>query len=187
MKKTTLFALALCLVVAVAAACALVDAAHDPTPTPSEPADPTPPQNGEEEPATTTITLYFADDQAQWVEAQMRQVIIENTLEETIILELIKGPEGENLLATIPEGTELLGLSIEDGIAYVDFSAQFKTNHWGGSAGELMTIQSIVASLTQLDEVDAVQLLLEGEKEDALFGHSCTAEPIEPDSNFIVE
>ena len=183
MKKVTMLTLALCLMAAVAAGCALVDAAQNPTPDPAEVVDPTPPQEPARE--TATVVLYFADSQAAKVEAETREIVIEGTLAETIVNELINGPQSEDLFATLPEGTALLDLVIEDGIAYVDFSKELKTNHWGGSAGELMTVQSIVATLCQLDEVDSVQLLLEGEKEEAIFGHGCTAEPIEPDPNFI--
>lgn len=187
MKKMTMLALTLCLVAGVAVGCALVDAAYNPTPTPDagENPAPTPPKEEEETGFAATLVLYFADAQAEKVVAEVRDVTVASTLAETIVEELIKGPQSETLLGTIPAGTKLMGLTIEEGIAYVDVSAEMKTNHWGGSASEIMTIQSLVASLTELEDVTAVQLLLEGQTEEAIFGHSCTLDPFEPDANVI--
>ena len=67
---------------------------------------------------------------------------------------------------------------VEDKVAYVDFARDVVQNHWGGSAGDGMTIGSIVHSLTELPGIEKVQLLLEGNVEEAMFGHYATDKPI---------
>ena len=48
-----------------------------------------------------------------------------------------------------------------------------------------MTIYSIVNSLTKLDGIHKVQLLVEGQKIETLAGHFDTSEPLEPDNNLV--
>jgi len=81
------------------------------------------------------VTLFFADDQAEKLVAEEREVK-KDQLPAAVVEELIKGSE-TGLGRTIPEGTKLLSIQVKDGVAYVDFSQEFKDNHWGGSAGEL--------------------------------------------------
>ena len=94
-----------------------------------------------------------------------------------VIDELIKGPEDSNLYQTIPPETKLLGIQIKDKIAYVDFSEEIRTKHWGGSTGEIMTMGSIVNSLTELEGIEKVLVLIEGETQDTLVGHLDISEP----------
>jgi germination protein M len=131
------------------------------------------------------VTLYFADEQAENLVAEEREVE-EDRLPAAIVEELIKGSE-TGLGRTIPEGTRVLSVEVKEGVAYVDFSREFKDNHWGGSAGELMTVYSVVNSLARLEEVDKVQFLLEGEVQEELLGHMYYGEPIEPDWDLVEE
>ncbi len=96
-----------------------------------------------------------------------------------LIEELIKGPgEKYNLQQSFPEGTEVISLKVRDGVAEVDFNSKLIDAHQGGSAGEWVTINSLVLTLTELPEIDKVQILVEGRREEAAFGHSDTAEPL---------
>lgn len=132
-----------------------------------------------------TVTLYFADDQANKLIAEERDVIPGGKLlAAAVVEELIKGSE-TGLGRTIPDGTRVLDLRIEEGVAYVDFSQEFKKNHWGGSAGEIMTVYSVVNSLAHLEGIEKVQFLLEGEQVEELLGHMYYGEPIEPDWNLV--
>lgn len=140
-----------------------------------------PPISPEPKQDKVTLTLYFADDQAMNVVPEERTVDKGNgNLEQLIVTELLRGPQLDpTLRATLPQGTRLLSVETRDGICYVNFSKEVQTKHWGGSAGESMTIQSVVNSLTELPNVKAVQFLLEGKKEESIWGHGITSEPIE--------
>jgi spore germination protein GerM len=100
----------------------------------------------------------------------------------------------EELLATnqettgqaqlIPQGTKLLELTVKNGIAYVDFSREFKDNFPGGSMNEALLINSIVHTLTQFEDVGKVQILVEGEKIESL-GDLDISEPIAGSSTLL--
>ena len=125
--------------------------------------------------------LYFADDQVMYLIPENRMVKGNNTLEEVILNELIQGPKRPGLRGTIPEGTKLISVSVADHIAYVNFSREFKTKHWGGTSCEWMTIYSVVNSLAKVDGIEKVQFLVEGAIHDDLAGHMSLKEPIAPD------
>ena len=95
-----------------------------------------------------------------------------------VIAELIRGPQDNEHVKTVPPNAKLRDLWIEDGIAYVDFSREFQSEHWGGSAGDTFTLFSIVNSLTELPNIEAVYFLIEGETEDAILGHMDTTRPM---------
>lgn len=131
------------------------------------------------------ITLYFSDEQAMYLVPEIRQVVKDKPVEQIIVEQLIKGPEKAGLYPTIPKGTSLISIEVKDGTAYVNFSEEFKTNHWGGSAGEAMTIYSIVNSLTELPNIKQVMFLIEGREEETLAGHFAFNEPFRRVENII--
>ena len=81
--------------------------------------------------------------------------------------ELLAGPNEKELSASpamytaIPEGTALLGLSIEDGVATVDLSGEYAAD--GGSAAMFGRLAQVVYTLTQFSTVDKVLFELDGE------------------------
>lgn len=126
------------------------------------------------------VYLYFGDSQAMGFNREER--IIDAVTPERLIEELINGPVFDENKQTIPDGTKLINIKIEDKIAFVNFSRELTENHWGGSAGESMTIGSIVNTLA-LNEgtgIEKVQILIEGEKIETLAGHIDTSIPLEP-------
>lgn len=130
------------------------------------------------------VTLYFGDKDAMYLVPENRTVDQKDgTLEAAVVEELVKGPEKEGSIPTVPEGTKVLSVTVVNRVAYVNFSKEFQTKHWGGSAGEIMTIYSVVNTLTELPGVEKVQFLLEGDKLESILGHMDTTIPIEPDPN----
>jgi spore germination protein GerM len=153
-----------------------------------------PGENGDDRDAGTQqagqkVTLYFSDDQAMYLVPEEREVVTGgDTLEAATVKELIKGPRKAGLNKTIPEGTKLLSVSVQDGVAYVNFSKEFKTKHWGGSAGETMTIYSVVNTLCKLPGIQKVQFLLEGDRQESILdGNMDTSVPVEPDFTLVRE
>lgn len=96
------------------------------------------------------------------------------SLEEAIVKELIKGAESEELATSIPSTAKLLGVETSNNIAFVNFS---RDGLFGGSLQEGFTISQIVNSLLELDSVDQVQFLVDGEKTESLMGHFDAMEP----------
>ncbi|HSL93538.1 MAG TPA: GerMN domain-containing protein [Bacillota bacterium] len=128
---------------------------------------------------TVTISLYFADANASELVLERREVVRRNEpLEALVLRELIAGPSTQGAVATIPPEAKVISVQVVESVAFVNFSRELATRHSGGSAGEQMTLGSIVYSLTELPGIEKVQLLIEGEKQESIFGHSITIEPI---------
>jgi germination protein M len=95
--------------------------------------------------------------------------------------QLIAGPKEEDHYATIPPETKIMDVTTtSDGVCYVNLSQEFVTKHSGGSTGELLTIYSIVNSLSEMENVEKVQFLIEGEKVEAFKGHVDFSTPFVP-------
>ncbi len=126
------------------------------------------------------LVLYFADDMGEYLHPEVREVVLNgSTPAEMIVRELIDGPKKDSLFSPIPKTTELLGLKISDRTAEVNFSRDIQTDHAGGTASEVFTIYSIVNSLTEMEEIDRVWILVEGEAVESLAGHVIIREPLE--------
>ena len=119
------------------------------------------------------LTLYFSDKDAMYLVPQNVEVEIDpdEQIERTIINLLIAGPLDENLVSTIPKGTKIKDIYTNEGVACVDLSEEFVTEHSGGSAGEIHTIYSIVNSLTELPNISKVKFMIDGEVRETYKGH----------------
>lgn len=80
------------------------------------------------------------------------------------VQELLKGPrKGSGLFSDIPPGTVLRSLSVVDGLAILDFSDQLLT-YQGGLTGAENMVNQILITLSELEGVEQVQILVEGTK-----------------------
>ena len=134
-----------------------------------------------------TVKLYFADKNGEYLVPETRQIVVKDKepLEKYIVQELIKGPKDKNLQKTIPSETKLISIETNEGVCVISFSQDFQLKHWGGSAGELMTIYSIVNSLTELPNIRKVQFLIEGQKSEVFKEHIIFNEPFERNESLI--
>ena len=147
---------------------------------------PEPKRSPESAVATETIEviLYFSDEQAEKLVRERRSVPKTDALAKAAVEELIKGPSAGGT-ATMPAGTTLLGVSIKDGVADVNLSKEFVDNHSGGSAGEKMTVYSIVNTLTEFSTIKAVRFLVEGETLDTIAGHMDVSRPVKREESLL--
>lgn len=115
--------------------------------------------------AENTLNVYYADERYRYLIAAEEKTKLEGTEEQAAFAISMLGakPQNDALHATLPEGTEILDLSIEDGLCIVDFSADFYRNRPSSEAEERLTILSIVDTLTEFKEIENVQLYVEGE------------------------
>jgi spore germination protein GerM len=85
---------------------------------------------------------------------------------------LLEGPDdfesGYGLDTAVPEGTELLGLTIDGGIARADLTSEFESG--GGTASMQARLAQVVFTLTQFPSVDGVVFSLDGQPIDVLGG-----------------
>lgn len=145
-------------------------------------------------PAEDEVILYFAGptnfDDDLLPEIRKTAGIAESASPEEraskIVAELLKGPAGGSVLCpTIPKGTRLRALRIADGVAYVDFSRELASSHWGGSRAEEITVYSIVNTLAELPGVERVQILVEGASAVTIAGHVILDAPLEPNFDLV--
>ena len=84
---------------------------------------------------------------------------------------VIKGVNEEEsnrgLMSLVPEGSELLGATVSDGVALLDFNESFEYNNFGFQ-GTLYQLKQIVYTATAFPTVSSVQILINGEKCDYL-------------------
>lgn len=83
------------------------------------------------------------------------------------IKELLKGPSSKdkNCMTVIPTGTRLLGASVRNGIATLNFSQEFE---FGGITADSYRAQlmQVVYTATEFSTVESVQFLIEGQRKD---------------------
>ena len=101
----------------------------------------------------------------------VRQISKTNTPLTAAINALLAGPnisESEDgYMSLIPEGSKLLGASVNNRVATINFSEDFLFNKYGveGIYGQLM---QVVYTATAFSNIDSVQFLIEGAKQEYL-------------------
>ena len=114
-----------------------------------------------------SVTLYFADKSgSRLVPVGAEAVLGTSVSTERIVVEkLFKGPDStrRGVYATIPDGTQLLSISTDNGVCYVNLSADFLKPL--PDVTEMVSLYSIVNSLCQLPNVDKVQFAIDGDTE----------------------
>ena len=124
---------------------------------------------------TREVHLYFANRKGRYLQAEQKKIEAQGTTSaiEAIIRTLIDGPDSSTLVSAIPIGSELLHTFVtDDGTAYLDFSPDLFHLHPGGVTAERLTLYAIVNSIVlNLEQVERVQLLLDGSPTSTLSGH----------------
>lgn len=97
-----------------------------------------------------------------YIVREIRQVPYTEDGPRAAVNELISGvPKTDGAVRVLPQGTRLLGIIINDGLATVNFSKEV-LNANVGSSGEVLGIQSIVNTLTEFPQIREVSFQVEG-------------------------
>ncbi|SMP43226.1 stalk domain-containing protein [Anoxynatronum buryatiense] len=128
---------------------------------------------------TREVTLYFmrVTDTAFLTEGESRLFQTKDLTPDDLLAVLLAGPESADLTRVIPRNAKVLNISVSDGLANVNFSREITQANVGAEA-EGVLVNSIVWTLVQLPEIDAVQILVEGEIVETLAGHITVNEPL---------
>ncbi len=109
---------------------------------------------------------------------EFEQRPVGDPVQDAVELMLTGEPNDPDYTSLWADGTELLGVGRDGTTAVVDLSREATTNG-GGSAFEAMTLQQLVHTVTAADTaLTAVQLLVEGEEVETLWGSVDTRQPI---------
>lgn len=117
---------------------------------------------------TQDLTLYFADAEGRYLLTEKQRpsaALSEQALPQYLIGRLIAGPQTAGLSPTIPVGTVLLDVNVENGVCAVDLNAAFVDNRGDAGVPPHLTLLSIVNTLTELSTVDQVQFFIDGRQQ----------------------
>lgn len=115
-----------------------------------------------------TIRLYFANESGDGLIPINRELVhnidVSNiSMEKLIVEQLIAGPANDESYPTINPQTKLLGVTVKDGICYVNLDNSFLTPV--NNVTSDVTIYSIANSLVELSNVNKVQISIDGKKD----------------------
>lgn len=111
-----------------------------------------------------SITLYYAsEDGTSLKTCKVDKVYNSNiSMEKLVVEQLIEGPaREEDGMATVDPATKVLSVTVKDGTCYVNFDSAF-LNQMGNCSAQA-TVYSVVNSLTELTNVNKVQISVDGE------------------------
>ena len=115
----------------------------------------------------TTINLYFKNKETGKLVKEEKRIDSKNLLKEPykyLIECLIQGSENQEVSTCIPEGTKVISAVLKRDTVELNLSKEFIENHEGTLKAEQQTIDSIVKTLTELNEVEYVKILIDGEE-----------------------
>lgn len=109
------------------------------------------------------LNLYFTNEEGNQLVPEARQVYYNgNTpIEKVIVEQLLRGPGESGHYATLPSDTRIVGVSVADGIAYVNLGKKFVDEALPVDAQ--IPIYSIVNSLIDAGNVSQVQISINGD------------------------
>lgn len=110
------------------------------------------------------LTLYFPGESGSVVVPVTRMVYSDADID-TAVLELTKGPSSDALNEAMPGGCGLIGVTVEDGVAKVNFTKEFMQIVNNVDGGRI-ALKALVLTCTQFEDVDSVEILVEGERYD---------------------
>jgi hypothetical protein len=125
---------------------------------------------------TVTLTLFFAysADAQEWLVPEERKMSGVTDPCRAAMEELIKGPaQGSELFPVLPDTVEVLDVAVADGVCTVNVSMEILTDAdqvGAGASGEMLALSAIANTLTSLDGVNRVKLLIEGMQSGMLEG-----------------
>lgn len=145
----------------------------DPSAEPSAPAGSPGPSAG---PAGTTIVrAYFwlgGLEGSAGLVAVLREVPGTKAIASAAVNALLAGPTGgetgRSISSAVPAGSQLLGLSVDNGVATIDLSSEFESG--GGSASVLTRLGQVVYTLTQFPSIKSVVIQIEGQTREVFSG-----------------
>jgi len=132
------------------------------------------------------VILYFTLAQEAVLYPETRQVAgcaSDTACIEEIVAALVEGPQGSGgLVRVLPEGTALLGVTVAEEMATLDFNLRLVNGHPGGSLAELLTVYAVVDSVAaNLPHLRQVLFLVEGQPLATLKGHVDLEQPVKAD------
>lgn len=132
-----------------------------------------------------TLLLYFASQDGDELVEVERTVLNDSSMamEKLVMKLLIEGPQNDETRAVMPDTVSVLDISIRSGTCYVNLDSTFLTDTMDLSPE--IIIYSIVNSLSELNDVNQVQIMVNGSSEIKFMDSVSLAEPFTKDLNYL--
>ena len=140
-------------------------------------------ENGLSSQKKTTLTLYYANEKGDALVKKIQNVVYESSysIEKDVINRLIQGPFEDGYFRTLPANLQVISISVKDKICYVNFDSSFLTDAL--SIDGNLIVYSIVNSLTELPDVQRVQIMVDGDS-NIVFRDISLSSPLERNLNY---
>lgn len=115
---------------------------------------------------TSSVKLYFCDKEEK-LEEESREIDVKELMKDPykiIINMLIEGPKNVENEKLIPDGTKLNGVERIGEVLTIDFSKEFIDNCSKDINKQELLLKSIVYSIMELREIEAIKILIEGKE-----------------------
>jgi len=112
---------------------------------------------------TTDLKLYVADKDGKQLKETKKTNIRYNantSIERLVVEQLMKGTSASGSQSVIPKTTKLLGVSVKDGVCYVNFDSKFASDSY--DLNPEVAVYAIVNSVIGNANVTKVQILIDG-------------------------
>lgn len=116
----------------------------------------------------TIVNLYFQNKETKELVKESRLIDSKRLLMEPyeeLLKMLIEGPENSSYERVIPDGTRILGVSVNSNVVIVNFSNEFVEKSTDDKQ-RYNSVASIVKTLTELKEVNEIKIIIEGNEID---------------------
>ncbi len=119
----------------------------------------------------TTLQIYFSNETGEALLPVQRTLVYSSniSMEKLVLEQIIVGPATDTSFPTVNNETTVLGVTVKDQICYVNLSEDFLKQVDGVSAET--TIYSIVNSLIEINDINKVQISVEGETTGVYIGN----------------
>lgn len=136
---------------------------------------------------TDTLTLYFANAQGNKLVRQKMDVKYSSNMskEKLIVEKLVRGPRKNGGYPTLNPDVSILGVTIKDGICYVNLDDEFLTGGVGVDVKPQITIYSLVNSLVEGTGAASVQIMVNGEKNISYKETVDLTQPLQSDMSWV--
>ena len=119
----------------------------------------------EEEPVEVTAALHFrrSDSRELGFEFRVFRLTESDSVAQVVLEALIAGPQDEGLEPVLPANLKVLSARLEGKVCYVDLSGVFLEQIPQEEWEQQMVIDSLVNTLCSMENVEQVQILVEGQ------------------------
>ncbi|MGF0031761.1 GerMN domain-containing protein [Bariatricus sp. SGI.154] len=133
------------------------------------------------------LKLYFANEKGDKLVQENVSIRYNSnmSMEKLIVEQLIKGPTIEGNKPVIPPETKILGISVKDGVCYVNLDEGFLNNTY--MIDPKITVYAIVNSIVDGGSYSQVQILVGGESNIQYMGSVDLNKPLSRDLDLVEE